>query len=83
MVQRRRTRDWPTSQLLPRYSPLDTEEVAFSMVLYICVHDTVPLLFADCRNWKPSLTMDSMMEIPGVQAAMKAKPVSGAGITIN
>ena len=32
---------------------------------------------ADCRNWKPSLTMDSMMEIPGVQAAMKEKPVSG------
>jgi hypothetical protein len=36
---------------------------------------------ADCRNWKPSLTMDSMMEIPGVQAAMKAKPVSGAEIS--
>ena len=33
---------------------------------------------ADFRNWKPSLTMDSMVEIPEIQAAMKAKHVSGS-----
>ena len=35
-------------------------------------HSTLP----EWRNWKPTLTMDSMMSIPAVQAAVKAKPVS-------